>query len=194
MSMPPRWPFAVASSRPRSQGASVVSRRCLRKRRRMAIARYMRVVSHIPAGSHVLEQYGTGAWRPVPARRDLILLAYPRTVGTDAAVVGPSSATSAARCAAPGDPASRPPGWRCGCVGGAPQRRCSLCEAAWWCTRCYAAECSCTTEVERRAASADEMSGVIDLCSPTASTPSVSDEVGVQPWNGISREDCVSLT
>ena len=55
------------------------------------LARHMRVVSHIPAGSRVLEQYGTGAWRSVPARRDLILLAYPRTVGTAAAVVGPSA-------------------------------------------------------------------------------------------------------
>ena len=180
------------------------------------LARHMRVVSHIPAGSRVLEQYGTGAWRPVPARRDLILLAYPRTVGTAAAVVGPSAgaqfqahvgqmvearmfaqfpelepaerkrrrqeqeqaaaaaaaaAAAGASAAAVGDPVARPPGWRCGCVGGAPQRRCSLCDAAWWCTRCYASECACATEVERRAASADEMSGVIDLCSPTASTP-----------------------
>ena len=47
----------------------------------------MRVVSHIPAGSLVLEQYGSGAWRPVSARRDLILLVYPRTVGAAAPVV-----------------------------------------------------------------------------------------------------------
>ena len=43
-------------------------------------------------------------------------------------------------------------------------------------------------EVERRAASVDEMSGVIDLCSPTASTPSISEEVGVQPVSVTSRD------
>ena len=58
------------------------------------LARHMSIVAHIPAGSPVLEQYGTGAWRPVPARRDLILLAYPRAAGAVAAVV-PSSSTPA---------------------------------------------------------------------------------------------------
>ena len=66
------------------------------------LARHMSIVAHIPAGSPVLEQYGTGAWRPVPARRDLILLAYPRAAGAVAAVVSPSPVRRQASAARPG--------------------------------------------------------------------------------------------
>ena len=117
----------------------------------------------------MLEQYGTGAWRPVPARRDLIFLAYPRAAGAVAAIVAPPIAAGAAGRTVGDAPGLRPGGYVCDYVG-APQDLCSFCGKKW-CTRCYASQCACVAEVERRAASADSMSGVMDLCSPDSSSP-----------------------
>ena len=207
----------------------------------------MRVVSHIPAGSRVLEQYGTGAWRPVPARCNLILLACPRTVdlGTAAAVVGPSAGAQfqshvgqmvesrmfaqflelepaerkrrrqeqeqrrqqqqqrppqppphstglGPSLGSPYGPAGSPP-YLSACVcgdAGSSVERCTVCNVAWWCARCFASQCTCVTEDDRRGAAADALSGVIDLRSPTAPTSRVGgmDEAGVQPVLVTSRD------
>ena len=45
--------------------------------------------------------------------------------------VAPPSAEGAAGGAAVETPGARPPGWRCGCVGGAPQRMCDICGSQW---------------------------------------------------------------
>ena len=46
------------------------------------LARHLGVVGRIAEGSRVLEEYGAGRWHTVPARRELTLLAYPRTAGS----------------------------------------------------------------------------------------------------------------
>eukprot|EP00966_Prymnesium_polylepis_P086070 1991818-Prymnesium_polylepis.2 len=45
------------------------------------ITRHMAAVSRVPAGQSMLESFGTGAWRPVPARRGFTLSVYPRPAG-----------------------------------------------------------------------------------------------------------------
>ena len=49
------------------------------------ITRHMAPASRVPAGSRVLESFGAGTWRPVPAHRGLTLFVYPRAAG-DAAM------------------------------------------------------------------------------------------------------------
>eukprot|EP00966_Prymnesium_polylepis_P127495 2948888-Prymnesium_polylepis.1 len=44
----------------------------------------MAAVSRVPAGSRVLESFGAGTWRPVPAHRGLTLFVYPRAAGDSA--------------------------------------------------------------------------------------------------------------
>ena len=45
------------------------------------ITRHMAAVSRVPAGQRMLESFGTGAWRSVPAHRGFTLFVYPRPAG-----------------------------------------------------------------------------------------------------------------
>eukprot|EP00966_Prymnesium_polylepis_P120360 2781312-Prymnesium_polylepis.1 len=45
------------------------------------ITRHMAAVSRVPAGQRVLESFGTGSWRLVPAHRGFTIYVYPRPAG-----------------------------------------------------------------------------------------------------------------
>ena len=46
------------------------------------MARHLGVVGRVGVGSRVMEEYGTGRWHDVAAKRELTLLAYPRPAGS----------------------------------------------------------------------------------------------------------------
>ena len=80
------------------------------------------------------------------------------------------------------------PACTCG-VAGSSAEQCTVCNTAWWCTRCFASQCACLTEDDRRAAAADAMSGVVDLCSPDSSPPIAAPAHGTDGAVSVASTD-----